>query len=196
LVIVFFGFLKSRKDMDTLIRAFDQVHAVEPLTRLLLVGGVASRSFCGEQAELHWERLRKLVAELGLGEYIHATGYLSAEEVSCNLLGADVGVLPFQRGVTLKSGSLMALLAHGLPVVATRHSPPDADLAEGKVIRLTEPCDVDALAAVLLEIVKSTQLRNELRTASQNFFRNRTWPIIAQQHLRVYWTVLENRPAI
>ncbi len=40
-------------------------------------------------------------------------------EVSANLLAADCAVLPYREGASLRHGSLMAALAHGLPIVST-----------------------------------------------------------------------------
>lgn len=61
---------------------------------------------------------------MGLDRRVHLTGYLAAERASAYLTGSDLGVLPFNHGVTGKSGALLAMLAHGLPIVATRSSPP------------------------------------------------------------------------
>jgi glycosyltransferase involved in cell wall biosynthesis len=103
--------------------AFQQVLSVHPHARLLLVGGVESLALPAEQATKYWNKLHKLVADLNLDKIVHISGYLPADTASRYIAGSDFGVLPFNCGVTIKSGSLLTMLAHGLPVVATHHDP-------------------------------------------------------------------------
>lgn len=137
----------------------------------------------GEQAADYRHKLQTLVANLGLTGQVHATGYLPEAEASHSLAGADVGVLPFNGGVTLKSGSLLALLAHGLPVVATRHGPPDPALAGGCLVRLVAPRDVEGLATALTQLLADAAARARLGAASRTFTRD------------VYRALLEGRGA-
>lgn len=134
------------------------------------------------------------MADLGLAGLVHMTGYLPAPTASHRLAGADIGVLPFNGGVTLKSGSLLALLAHGLPVVATRHDPLDPDLVDGHTVRLVAPRDIEGLARALLQRLAQPVVRARLGIAGRAFAGNFTWSGIAQRHFDVYQTVLGNRP--
>ena len=65
--------------------------------------------------------------------------YVAGEEAPRLLSGADVGVLPFNEDVTLESGFLLALFAHGLSVLATRPDPPEPELVDGQLLRLVKP---------------------------------------------------------
>lgn len=191
-VIVFFGFLNLLKDLEILVGAFKNVLEVKPTTRLLLVGGFENRLFDHEGAKLHREKLHKLIAELGVTEYVQATGYLSDQEVSRHLLGADIGVLPFKDGTTLKSGSLKTLLAHGLPIVATRHNPPDPDLASKFKVRLVAPHDEASLTEALLELISSSKTRIKMSDANHAHLHEFTWSSIALQHIDIYQNILKN----
>lgn len=144
----------------------------------------------GEQATHYWDKLHALVAELHLDEIVRITGYLPADTASRYLAGADIGVLPFNCGITLKSGSLLTLLAHGLPVVATCHEPPDPDLADG-IVRPIAPRDVDGLATALVELLSEPTTRIQLGNASRTFIRNFAWPAIATAHVEIYQTLIE-----
>src|SRR5215208_469134 len=126
-IIVYFGFLHPVKGMEVLLKAYRGVLEKRPHSRLLLVGGVESLAL-GDEAGWYWNKLRALVGELGLDGSVGITGYVPGEEASRLLSGSDVGVLPFNEGVTLKSGTLLTLFAHGLPVVATRPEPPEPNL--------------------------------------------------------------------
>ena len=171
-VIAFFGFLHPVKGLETLLPAFKQVLVAQPQARLLLVGGVESLALRGEDAKRYWDKLHALIAQLNLSELVHLTGYVSAETASHYLSGADIGVLPFNHGVTLKSGSLLALLAHGLPVVATQHP---TSLCEGQPVQLVPPRDVDGLAARLLELLDNPAKCTQLGVDGCAFMQNFTW---------------------
>lgn len=180
-VVAFFGFLHPVKGLETLLPAFKRVLATKPQARLLLVGGVESLALRGADAKRYWDKLHALVNELNLSQLVQITGYVSAETASHYLSGADIGVLPFNHGVTLKSGSLLALLAHGLPVVATQHS---TSLPEGQPVWLVPPRDVDALAVRLSEL-----LDNPARLMGANaraFMQDFTWQSIAKTHRSIF----------
>lgn len=191
LVIVFFGFLHPVKGLETLLPAFKRVLAKQPQARLLLVGGVESLALRADDAKRYWDKLHTLVAELDLNQKVQMTGYVNADTASHYLTGADMGVLPFNHGVTLKSGSLLALFAHRLPVVATRREPPDQELGSESLIHLVPPRDVDALSAALLKLVTNPTMREQLATTSDAFVRRFSWSDIAQKHLEVYKNLLQ-----
>jgi polysaccharide biosynthesis protein PslF len=113
--------------------------------------------------------------------------------ISEHLAGVDLGVLPFNHGVTLKSGSLLALMAHALPIVATRATPLDPDLEEEHLIRLVPPRNQQELAAALIQLLADSSLRNQLGSAGYRFSRQFAWSNIADAHLCVYQSALKNR---
>lgn len=189
-VIVFFGFLHPVKGIENLLMAFKQVLSVHPHARLLLVGGVESLALPAEQATKYWNKLHKLVADLNLDKIVHISGYLPADTASRSLAGADLGVLPFNCGVTIKSGSLLTMLAHGLPVVATHNEPPDPDLADEQIVRLVTPRDIDGLATAIIDLLADRAMRSGLSDAGRQFVRNKTWDAIALAHLEIYQAVL------
>lgn len=190
LTIAFFGFLHPVKGLEILLSAFQDVRAQHPQTRLLLIGGVESLALRGDEAKAYWEKIHALVAHLGLGRSVHLTGYLSAEKTSHYLSAADIGVLPFHHGVTLKSGSLLTLMAHGLPTVATRAQPPEPDLADGEILRLVPPRDREALAAALLDLMANPTLRSRFSQVGRVFVQPFCWESIAQKHGDIYRSLL------
>ncbi len=187
-VIVFFGFLHPVKGLETLLPAFKQVIAAQPRSRLLLVGGVESLALRGEDAKRYWNKLHALVAQLNLTSTVHLTGYVSDETASQYLAAADIGVLPFNHGLTLKSGSLLALLAHGLPVVGTQHPV----LPTGHPVQLVPPRDVDALAAKLQELTNDSSKCTELGDAGLAFIKDFNWSKIRRSHSDIYQKVLND----
>jgi polysaccharide biosynthesis protein PslF len=192
-VIAFFGFLHPVKGIETLLEAFAKVLEGRSRARLLLIGGVESLALRWNEAAWYWDKLRTLVNELGLDGSVNMTGYVPGEEASRLLSGADVGVLPFNHGVTLKSGTLLALFAHGLPVIVTRSEEPEPELEDGRLAWLVERRDARGLAAALSQLLTDAPERARLTEAGQAYTRNLSWPVIAERHAEVYETVLRER---
>jgi glycosyltransferase involved in cell wall biosynthesis len=190
-VIVFFGFLHPVKGLENLFLAFKQVQATVPQVRLLLIGGVESLALPADEAKRYWDKLQAQISQLGLSQQIKMTGYVSEAIASHYLSGSDLGVLPFNHGVTLKSGSLLALLAHHLPTVATYSDPPDLELAEANIVYPIPSRNPNALAVALLKLIKNPDLQKQLSVAGSEFVKQFSWEAIAQKHLQIYDSLLQ-----
>ncbi|MFQ4144938.1 glycosyltransferase [Chlorogloeopsis sp. ULAP02] len=189
-VIVFFGFLHPVKGLETLLSAFQKVLTIHPQARLLLVGGVETLALLGEEAKRYWDKLHALARELNVSNKVHFTGYLDAETASQYLAGADVGVLPFNHGITMKSGSLLTLLAHNLPVIATEHSMP---LPDDMRVQLVPPRNIDALADALCQLLNDPEQCRYLGETGSTFVEQFSWLSIARSHLQIYQQLLKNK---
>lgn len=189
LIIAFFGFLHPVKGLETLLPAFKQVLKEHPNAKLLLIGGVESLALPAEHATQYWDKLEATIAHLNLENAVHMTGYLDETTTSHYLTGCDVGVLPFNHGVTRKSGSLLALMAHSLPIVATRATPPDPELNDDLGQFIT-PRRVDELAIGLNRLLKDADLREQFGSAGHAFSQRFNWSAIARTHLDIYQKVL------
>ena len=116
-LLAYFGFLNANKGGESLIETLAELVRRRAPAHLLMVGGKVGSSDPTNLAYL--EKVERLIGELGLGDRVHWTGFTSSEEVTANLLAADCAVLPYREGASLRHGSLMAALAHGLPIVST-----------------------------------------------------------------------------
>lgn len=189
-LISYFGFLHPVKGLETLLSAFRRLHSTEPRARLLINGGFESLALRGAEASRYEAHLRALISGLGLASVVHLTGYLPEDIVSQNLAGSDIGVLPFNAGVTLKSGSLLALWEHSIPVVATC-APTNSELGDAV---LPVPCrDPEALAAGLLRLLSEPELRATLAARGRRAVSAMAWPMIAAHHLDIYHRLLRRR---
>ncbi|MER3435013.1 MAG: group 1 glycosyl transferase, partial [Leptolyngbya sp. ERB_1_1] len=186
IAIAFFGFLHPVKGLETLLLAFQRVVQQQPQARLILIGGVESLALRGEEAKQYWNKLESMISGLQLGDRIHMTGYVPGDVASVYLSGADIGVLPFNHGVTLKSGSLLAMMAHQLPVIATRS--PDPNLSN--FVKQIPTRDPDALTHALLELIQDPSERDRLSQQGYQFVQQFNWKTIAQSHLEIYRSVL------
>jgi glycosyltransferase involved in cell wall biosynthesis len=194
-LLAYFGFLNVGKGGETLIRALaDLVRAGRP-ARLLMVGGKVGASDPTNQAYL--ERVERLTVDLGVADRVQWTGFTSSDQVSANLLAADCAVLPYREGATLRHGSLMAALAHGLPIVSTQASAGvEADpglfplLQDGESALLVPPEDPAHLAAAVERVMIDPVLRLRLAQAAAGLSKQFTWDAIGRRHLEVYGKLL------
>lgn len=184
-VLSFFGFLHPVKGLETLLRAFKIVVQTHPHARLILIGGVESLALRGDEAQQYWQKLEAEIASLDLTSCVHMTGYLDSKTASHSLTGSDIGVLPFHHGVTLKSGSLLAMMAHGLPIVATHSN--DSKLSA--LVEQVAPRNIDELAIALMQLINNPTRANQLSQQGQRFSRKFTWEGIADAHLDIYRSV-------
>lgn len=182
-VLCYFGFLNASKGGETLIRALSLL-AGDRRYRLWMVGGQVGASDPTNRAYL--ARVQALIGELGLEERVRWTGYTAAAEVSANLLAADVAVLPYRDGASFRRGSLLAVLAHGLPVVTTRPALPLPELADGETALLVPPDDPAALAAAVARLAADEALRRRLGEGARRVAAAFGWENIAAQHLALY----------
>lgn len=190
-VIVFFGFLHPVKGIETLLAAMVQVIRQRPTARLLLLGGVETLALRGEAAQRYWQTIQNQRDSLGLQDVVHCTGYVRAETASHYLSGADIGVLPFHGGVTLKSGSLLALLAHGLPTVITASDATNPVLHQADWLKRVPPRSVSALATTLTDLLSDRSHHPWQSEAGLRFVASRNWEAIATHHQAIYQQLLE-----
>lgn len=175
-LIAYFGLLSRSKGLDTLL---DALAALPATTRLLVVGGAATapadRAFAAE--------IERQVAAFGLGQRVTFTGHCPPAQVSAHLLAADLAALPFRDGASLRRGSLLAALAHGLPTVTTT---PGERLNMPLPAQLVPLGDSAALARALGALAADAGLRARLAEAGPAFAAQFSWPTIAAQHEALY----------
>lgn len=192
--VAFFGFVHPVKGVEVLLEAVARQRRERPGLRLVVVGGFESLALAAGEAAAYRGRVEALADDLGLAGAVALTGFVDEAEVTRHLAGADVAVAPFHAGATRKSGSLLALLAHGLPVVATAADPPDRALAAAALT--VSPRDPVALAAAIGAVLDDPALAARLGAAGRALAdAEHGWPAIADRHLAVYERVLAARRA-
>jgi glycosyltransferase involved in cell wall biosynthesis len=197
-LLAYFGFLNANKGGETLVRTLSELVRAGKPARLLMVGGKVGSSDATNQAYL--ERVERLSGELGVAGLLQWTGFTDPSEVSANLLAADCAVLPYREGASLRHGSLMAALAHGLPIVTTRTPPASGNppagmgaageafpmLRDSENARLVPPEEPARMAAVVAEIMGDPALRARLAAAALELAHHFEWDTIARQHMQAY----------
>jgi glycosyltransferase involved in cell wall biosynthesis len=158
---------------------------------VVVAGGFASLALPGAEADSFRREVEERIARARVGDRVRLTGWVDGAEVSELLSAADAVVLPFTHGVTTKSGSLLAALAHGRPVLATAADDPDPDLTDGEtVLTIARRRDPSAIADAIRRLLDDPAGAARVGTAGAAFAATRDWPVIAAAHAGLYARVL------
>jgi len=143
-VMLFFGFIRKYKGLESLLQAMPIVKAYDRDILLLIVGEVWS-------GERYYHRYVRLIKELGLEENTRFINrYVPNEEVELYFKASDFVVLPYTDG----SASGILQIAYGMdrPVVATGISVFTDVVEDGKTGLLVPPGDENRLAEAIIKM--------------------------------------------
>lgn len=185
-LVGFFGFVNAAKGLDTLFMAVRRLRDEDIPVQVLIVGG--SQGDSNSSNAVYKEHLERLIYRLGLDSdgALLSTGYLEVADASRALATCDAMALPFAEGVSLRSGSLLAALDHGLPMVTTYPRVPTPEIEESDALLLVPPDDPPALSDALRRLYEDRALGETLGATAQAFARQFSWPRIAEHNLAVY----------
>jgi len=161
--------------LERIVTLVQRVAQVLPQARWQVVG----RGFQNEE-----QRLVQMLAEAGLGEAVNFAGWVAAEALPNYFAAADVAVHPYDDTLlnrTKCSVKLIDLLATGLPVAADAVGQNREYIEDGVSGVLTPPEDDEALAAAIIKLLQSPDLRRKMsRAAVEKINREFTWPRLAE----------------
>ena len=141
-----------------------------------------------------YERLQARGRSRGLGEEVVWTGYLPEGEVSALLLGADLFLAPYEGGISTRRGSLMAALAHGLPVVSTPPRVPTQHFRAGENFAQVPFVDASALAGTVAALLDDPARRERLARGASELAGRFAWPAIAERTREFVTGLLRKTP--
>ena len=178
-VVLFFGFLRDHKGMDTLIRAAKKMKKVEP--NLCIYVASALKYSSPDLINQYLYLIKKMQLE---DVFMLNLKYLESRDIEPVFKAADVVALPY--GKVSQSGVLMMAMGFKKPVVITDvfyEKKWVKDLA-GLVAKAK---DSDSVADKLLQLLHQQSLANQYgnngyRYASNNF----SWQKAAQQYFQIY----------
>ncbi len=135
----------------------------------------------------YFAKLRSLADELDLNGCVTWTGYCAAEDVSAFLSEADVFFFTQITGPTMRSTALMAALAYGLPVVATRGTDTDKYLLESGAIIFVSANAPEQAASNIDMLFRDAKLRCEWAKKAQELYETKfSWAKIAAQYNEIF----------
>ena len=127
------------------------------------------------------EEAARLLPEAAAHPRCIVTGPLPAADVSAWLQSIDVLLAPFSDGMTTRRTTVMAAMAHGVPVVTTRGRLTDPDLFDRSPLLLAD-LDADVFAGSVVALIDDPARRTALGGATRAFYeRHFSWADISQQ---------------
>lgn len=172
--------LSPWKGQDVLIRAFPAVHTRFPQARLLIVGG-SQGAASQEQFAAY---LRTLVAELGLNDVVHFTGW--REDVVSIMRALDLFVHAPTRLDPLPTVVIHAC-AVGCLIVAARIGGIPEIVEDGISGLLVPPRDSAALSVAIIQALANRERLAPMRhNARQRFLQRFSVPQMIDGLLEVY----------
>ncbi|MCI4355599.1 MAG: glycosyltransferase family 4 protein [Thermoplasmata archaeon] len=163
----------ERKGLDSMVRALAKVpEGHRP--RLRLVG----EDWGGKDPAI------RLAGELGVGEWVTATGPLPRDQVVREYGRADLFVLPSLFECT--PAVLMEAMAAGLPIVTTRVGGVAEVVLEGQTALLCPPNDPESLAAAVSRLVEDASLRDRFGRAGVDRAQLFGWDQVVPKWIRLF----------
>jgi glycosyltransferase involved in cell wall biosynthesis len=140
-------------------------------------------------------KLRKLVAEKGLEQYIEFRGHLGAdrrEELIELYRQASVFVLPsHHEGMPTV---LLEAMATGTPAISTAVGGALELVVDGENALLVPPCDPMRLADAIIRLLTEPELGLKLGRNARNTVKLRySWPAISERYIATYAQVLQSQ---
>ena len=172
------GTIEPRKNLATLLNAFEEVVRAEPGGRLQLV-------VAGNEGWLSGPLLERF-GRSGVAGRLRLTGYLQDEALRALYSSCCAFVYPsLYEGFGLPPLEAMRC---GAPVIASRI--PALTETTGGAARLFDPHDPQELARAILELVRDPAARSELTRRGRLHVRKFSWETTARLTLDVYTEAL------
>jgi glycosyltransferase involved in cell wall biosynthesis len=178
-IIVSVGRLEPVKGIQNLLKAFPQVQAEFPDSKLIIVGGGSEE-----------ERLREIMLQSEV-RGVQFCGHVKPIDVPTYLIGADIFALP-----SLSEGCPAAVLeamAAGLPIVASKVGAVPELIRHGKEGFLVPPSDVRGLAEHIKILLANPELRRTMSHNCKTRARNYAHSSINEQTVHLSLALLERK---
>ena len=143
------GAIHPRKNILTLVRAFEQYKALHPSDHQLVIAGRAS---------WHSEEVFKAIAESKWKDSIHLPGYIATADATALVASAEAMIYPsLYEGFGLP---LVEAMACGVPVICSNVS--SLPEVAGNAALLFDPLDANQLAHQMEKISTDDVMRKEM----------------------------------
>lgn len=167
-VVLFFGYIRHYKGLDTLLEAWREVHSKRPAT--LVVAGEAYEDT---------GPYRRLAAAAGGDSAVRLLErYIPDEEVEALFMAADLVALPYRSAT--QSGVTHVAYALGVPVITTDVGGLAETVRPGVTGMVVPPERPDALAAAIVEYFERG-LGPRMREGVAELRREHSWEALAER---------------
>lgn len=175
--ILFVGRLEPRKNVPTLIKAFDRLKARHHLPHKLVIAGMKDFAF---------QDVFKTAARAQSSEDILFTGGIDQEDLPLLYNGAEMFVYPsFAEGFGIPPLEAMAC---GTPVITSNTSSLPEVVGEAGI--MVDPHNMEALSDAMGQVTQDEVLQREMREKGLRQSQKFSWSQTAETVLRVYEEVV------
>jgi D-inositol-3-phosphate glycosyltransferase len=175
-VVLFFGFIRRYKGLDTLLTAWPRVRERRPVTLVV----------AGEPYE-DQDEIRRLARQAGAPTAVRLLDrYIGDDEVEALFKAADVAVLPYRSAT--QSGVTHVAYALGVPVITTDVGGLAETVVHGRTGLVVPPEDPASLAAAVVEFFER-DLAPEMRRGVEELARAHSWQALAAETLALVDTL-------
>ena len=174
--ILFFGLIAEYKGIEFLLEAMKKVHQNHPDVMLVVAGGGKYYFDISAYQKLDYIQFRNY--------------YISTAELSGLLQGCLFGVCPYKDAT--QSGVVQTAFSLGVPMVVTNVGALPTTVEHKKTGLVVKPCDVDALANGICQMLDDGYLLSSMRdTINKEWIPSMNWRPIAEDYIKCYKTKIE-----
>lgn len=176
-VILFFGFIREYKGIDTLIEAMKRVHQEIPDAVLYIAGN----------CWISWDVYEQKIVDANLKKHVMTDiRYIPSSEIQNYFSAADVVVLPYKEFDSQSGPGNIAIGFQKPLVVSNVGGLPDLVKTPEAIF---EPGDQKALANVLIQLLKNPRLLQQLHLDSKSIAETLSWDVIAEKTIQLYQSI-------
>lgn len=103
---------------------------------------------------------------------LHATGRVSGHELSTHISACDLMIQPFPDGASSRRSSLMAALAHAVPVVTTSGASTEPFWLATEGINIVSSAELDGVVSQCCRLLSDDEARRRCVSAESSLYEN------------------------
>ncbi len=129
--VSYFGSVYPGKGIERMLRIWKKISEDDKDNKYIfkIIGDIGTED-TNHFSDYH-KQVWKWFDQYGLKDRIEVTGYISDAEVSREIKKSDIATLLYEDGLTLRRGSFLAYLTHGVPIITTMGDEEAAELFGG-----------------------------------------------------------------
>ena len=186
--ILSLSFLREKKGLEYLIKAFQRASTQYPNARLVIIGGRHTHDDAS-----YVTKLKLLVFNSSVRTKVIFTNFVTEDALNEFISASDVIVLlSGERGYVETSGALTRVADFEKPVICSKVPKFQGELNDGNNCVMVEPSNSEHLSKAINLLLENAELRKNLALNLKTKFSPRNWDTVAKKHLKLYECVLKN----
>jgi len=178
-VVGYVGFQQRNKGIDVFNRALQLVRDLPGENVVMLIGASAPQSMSSNVDDY-----QSVLAPPNWS--IVETGQTSHNNMSLALSACDVCVLPFSKGLSLRRGSFMNAISHGLPVITTLPASDLPNVIDGVNVVFVPLDRAEPIARSISELHGDANKRVNIGAQALQLSKTYSWKNNAKRTLQLY----------